>query len=140
MIKASELRVGNAVEVNLKSNDEAISHTVIIESLNDRGINLSSHAENVNADTVFSQIVCQWLFEHISGIPLTPEILEKCGFNPFLHNFEKSIKISYSLHDNFAYVGNSTSTSGTSVKNIKHLHQLQNLYFALTGEELQVNL
>ena len=27
---------------------------------------------------------------------------------------------------------------GTEIKNIKHLHQLQNLYFALTGKEIEI--
>lgn len=81
-------------------------------------------------------------FRDESPIPLTPELLEKnCGFkNGLLINFEKSIKIKVSSIDPIAYVGNATDTSGVAIKNIQFLHQLQNLYFALTQTELPITL
>lgn len=78
-------------------------------------------------------------------IPLTPEILERCGFEDtsggyratgsevvFSKLINQSVKIDlweqwptgYSL----PYYGNK----------LESLHQLQNLYFALTGEELEI--
>ena len=61
-------------------------------------------------------------------IPLTPEILEKCGF-------ENSYKFGMVWHNylkRYAVVVN-----GESIENVpQNLHQLQNLYFALTGTEL----
>lgn len=78
--------------------------------------------------------------DKIEPIPLTPEILEKARFNKVdnekdevyywyskklsLTEFKKRFKLAH--YDNPVY--------------IKYLHQLQNLYFALTGEELEVNL
>ena len=78
-------------------------------------------------------------------IPLTPEILEKCGFDN-VGLVAYSIKISdYSM-----LVGNKTGFELVSRVNDKinvvpvlempHLHQLQNLYYALTGEELTIEL
>lgn len=70
----------------------------------------------------------------ITPIPLTPEILEKAGFvNKDLGN------LSYNL----AYgdgVCISISFNGTWICYLTYLHQLQNLYFALTGEELNISL
>ena len=69
-------------------------------------------------------------------ISLTPEILEKCGFvmhktsqlwrkdNFYLHH--------YLVSDNEYCFKYSDFTSSS----IQYLHQLQNLYFALCGEEL----
>jgi len=70
-------------------------------------------------------------------IPLTEEILLKCGF-------EKHITIDIyptfvfrmiNINDGIVYV----SDLGF-LNHIKHLHQIQNLYFALTGEELNIEL
>lgn len=76
-----------------------------------------------------------------SPIPLTPEILEKIGFHKYRYwwtrpnntfNFEEwtNDELGLYLHVNEHKVG----------QHIKYLHQLQNLYFALTGTELQINL
>jgi hypothetical protein len=76
-------------------------------------------------------------------IPLTPEILEKCGFEEIniIHVDERpydgsigdyQIKQFKSRMKNGYYLSHQTK--------LLYLHQLQNLYFALTGEELTVNL
>lgn len=72
-------------------------------------------------------------FECIHGIPLTPEILEKCGFyaegNIYAYNrFE--VYYNDQLGD-FRY--NRCDGFATS---LYYLHHLQNLFFALSGEEL----
>ena len=85
------------------------------------------------------------VYRYIEPIPLTPEILEKAGF---VTSEELSYKTVYNLKgveislikdkrilfdvDNGDFVFGFTK--------IKYIHQLQNLYFALTGEELEVNL
>lgn len=74
-------------------------------------------------------------------IPLTPEWLERCGFkilvdDGFLVRVAKGvvcIKIS-GIGLPVVRIGEMHFT------NIIHLHQLQNLYFALTGEELIITL
>jgi hypothetical protein len=71
-------------------------------------------------------------------IPLTEEILLKCGFEKFevegypIFIIGKFYLEFYSLESVFLI-------SDIEVK-IKHLHQLQNLYFCLTGEELTIEL
>lgn len=76
--------------------------------------------------------------EDYSPIPLTPEILERAGFI----NGTKVIQTSLST-DEF-YVDLMDKDAGFNDKRIwfscKNLHQLQNLYFALTGEELTIKL
>lgn len=80
-------------------------------------------------------------------IPLTPEILEKCGWihNPvgiYQLSFERPMTGFASEFRIWWYrddiciepMGKDTGHIG-----IEYLHQLQNLYFALTGEELTVN-
>ena len=79
----------------------------------------------------------------LEPIPLTEEILLKCGF-------EKSAWDNYSTFRNmFCSEGcvvisleHSCIEIGDLMLdiNIKHLHQLQNLYFELTNKELEIEL
>ena len=69
-----------------------------------------------------------WYMEYIKPIPLTEEWLLKFGF-------EKAYETCYQykdfiLNDKFIMMDIDITIQ------LKHVHQLQNLYFALTGEEL----
>ena len=66
-------------------------------------------------------------------IPLTPEILEKCKFGKVLF-VERGTLLVYSRD------GDDYLMTLTTIKEVKYLHTLQNLYFALTGEELPIEL
>lgn len=68
----------------------------------------------------------------IHPISLTSEILEKCAFKNGGSYWILNDVIIYDgeLYGDFTYKYNYAD------KEIKYLHQLQNLYFALTGEEL----
>jgi hypothetical protein len=80
-------------------------------------------------------------------IPLTYEMLEKCGFvktNGFIWNTENDgiadiyDKGGFRIHVEVSR-GVFYTTQPKSV-DYKYVHQLQNLYFALTGTELEINL
>jgi len=118
MIQANELRVGNWV-----SNGEKY-FTVDASSM---------------CDILYG--VIDYIIEPIQ---LTHEILEKCGFN-----FNESIRhwaitwgtngVHFIKKDEH-YTGFSFQLGSHHYKVIDNLHELQNLYFALTGEELTINL
>lgn len=89
-----------------------------------------------------------WEFDNNNpciGIELTEEILLKLGFtlrgvifrinNLLSHQFD----INYSSSRDMFYYDSSKYGIYTEVE-IKYLHQLQNLYFALTNEELTIKL
>jgi len=73
----------------------------------------------------------------IKGIPITPEWLERVGFekNIFSNGDYKYIKSGLSISSNLQ----SANWKFGRIENerCKYVHQLQNLYFALTGEELE---
>ncbi len=83
-----------------------------------------------------------------SPIPLTEEILLKCGFR---HRSEhrgegmimdlKHDEKSFLVYKQYQKDGDGWGTGGTS-SNVKihYLHQLQNLIFALTNKEMEVKL
>ncbi len=83
-------------------------------------------------------------FKYLSGVPLTPEILLKCGFEnviEFDYHFRKDeFDVMIESHGIYYYIDDRGDNEGTKPRQIKYLHQLQNLYFALTGIELTINL
>ena len=85
-------------------------------------------------------------------IPLTEEILLKCGFKKTEEYYaadEENVDVYTIGCFDIAFIDNEyklwISIDEDSYYNfawteIKYLHQLQNIYFALTGQELEVNL
>ncbi len=120
MIAANELRIGNLVETVIdKDSIGYIYGYTQVDSL----------IANFEVDA--------------NPIPLTHEILIKCGFDEWStenYRLRKSLtKNGWSSKFNYylPYFYLSTYTGSVT---IKYLHQLQNLYFALTGEELNIQL
>lgn len=121
MIKANELRIGNHISFKGKWNG-------IVESISSWGVEIDKN------HGVFT-------YDVLEGIPLTEEILLKCGFDLIKDNY--IIKIDDFLHiglhcqDYSLLISDSWGHDElTPTRYIASLHQLQNLYFALTGEEL----
>ena len=123
---ANELRIGNWV---LHTNGNG-DFTFEIEEILAKGINVVH-----NGGIWFIK------YEYIEPITITPEILEKCGFD-----YDASYDVPKVQKGNFILWGyeNEFGANFGHIEqldvSVKHLHQLQNLYFALCGEELNVQL
>lgn len=121
MIAANELRLGNWVEHMTNGNKWQITISDFVEEYE----------------------MGQAMF-HMKPIPLTPEILEKCGFQlapQRISIYEKGLLRLWLGHTGcIAYLINKDTRESHYIRDIQHLHQLQNLYFALTGEELEIKL
>ena len=76
----------------------------------------------------------------IHPIPLTPEVLEACGFeNREMWFYKERFCLGYittDLHFQLEWKIDEIE-GGWNLLDIKYLHQLQNIYFALTGQELE---
>lgn len=124
MIKQNELRLGNYVKT-IHDTLDIIKVTEIKESV------------------IYSDKTKGISYGSLLPIPLTREILLKCGFeqsewdnySTFRNLFCQEGSIVISLKNKYIEIGDLTLDF-----KIKHLHQLQNLYFALTNEELKINL
>lgn len=118
MIQANELRIGNLV---LNKDQKPIKVNTILFS----GIN---HWQDMGASGMDS------CFD-LNPIPLTEDILVKCGFNDTIYEWTKgSIVVKWSSR-----IVSSGLRQGLYVEGLDHiqyLHQLQNLYYALTQTEL----
>lgn len=119
MINANELRIGNWISVNGSHGTVNAPYLVEIVRKNNLWIKLSD------------------------GIPLTTEILEKCGLVNS-HALKERFNDGFWTKQGFATeIGYITTDDyyefeiNGIVRPLKYLHQLQNLYFALTGNELE---
>lgn len=82
---------------------------------------------------IYDEIGSSEVFKYYNPIPLTPEILEACGsLSPYV--ISKYSKEYYSL-----FFDSVAACNVVGEVELKSLHQLQNLYFALTGEELMIS-
>lgn len=143
MIQANELRVNNLVKRNDLEGIYSIRgvckdrvHPIELEEL---------FKDSQGNNAVYG---CQCTLSELEPIPLTPAILEKSGFVKTDHVHPLTKYSDYRLGNCVA----SAIESGVEIEycgldieertyiiKIKSLHQLQNLYFALTGEELTIN-
>jgi hypothetical protein len=117
-MKPTDLRIGNFVEILGK-----------IETVVD-----------VMCDSV-NTLTCEGVtYDMVHPIPLTEDRLVKFGFEPEYNNMTRIT--TFNLPDTpFSYVQGkfviNTSTGDFCVC-IDKVHQLQNLYFAFRGEDLQI--
>lgn len=123
-MKASELRIGNYIYCK----GEIIKVTLI----GNHGVQSSINGTTINA---------KFNTPDLEPIPLTEKWLLDFGFDHMGIIFRKSVthhlELVYMLSINEFRI--QTKGSGfTNTLEIKHVHQLQNLYFALTGEELKI--
>lgn len=81
------------------------------------------------------------LEDHLHPIPLTEEWLKKAGFEKrdlFTFYYDKLCIRKSNPLDKFDQNGRTYWNSWTIIESQpNYVHQLQNLYFALTGEELE---
>jgi hypothetical protein len=81
----------------------------------------------------------------IYPIPLTPEILEACGFENRKIKIDDFTTLEFKFNSFFVFLCQDNAGIGCenvsiSLDEVKHLHQLQNLFYALTQTELQIKL
>lgn len=149
MIDAKELRIGNWVNRRFMRSawtfngprpaPEEIVVPVEIDSIGlvdgRNGIDFSVDADG---DVDYTP------FKELEGIPLAPELLEKCGLEHY--NNEKVDYVLFTSHGNDIGIKKCPGVDGYYLVGdryrpvITHLHELQNLVFILSGTELEIQL
>lgn len=137
MIKTNEVRRGNLVAYAIKDSKgnvpAAFKKPLIVDEIRDSFFMIT---DNLGFEMQFAE-------SQLEGVPLTPGILKAMGFiwkstdegpqcemkgTDFVLFDDGSVGVGGWVYSDFVHVGNSA----------KFLHQLQNLFFALTGEELNI--
>lgn len=134
MIPFNELRIGNWVGVKADQNTDFHYSKIIL-------IDAYTNSIRVSIDGEDNGMGCG--IEDIDPIPITPEILRTSkhwgkwgdgtwtdGHCDYQYNFETKMFSTHSEVDG----------SGWGLKKIEYVHDFQNLYFALTGTELDCKL
>jgi hypothetical protein len=131
-----ELRIGNLVTDEFY---DTFSKTIEVESINEKGINLEIENSDDYPEMQRHWIEPYYTFEQLRGIPLTCEWLMRFGYQEY---YRSEWQIKYEKPDVLLHLmvkENRTMAfvQGTYVKDIKDIHDFQNLYFTLKGEELK---
>ena len=133
MIQANELRLGN----------------YILQKVNNK-------ITTVKCTYTHFELLAKGDDKAIYPVVLKAELLDKCGFIentsyallPEAHEYILVLPISgTNKNEIYAYIKSNKECFGRATvnglvvsQNFYHLHQLQNLYFALTGKELDIKL
>lgn len=126
MIEAKELRIGNWVLLKCVAPE-----LNVLDELEPTQINIHNLATILEGNT-------DWIFE---PIPITEERLEEFGFRKTQYQYQldrKSLPIPLIWHNCTLMLKSPAYGAAPLHGVIKHIHQLQNLFFALTGEELGI--
>lgn len=132
-IKAGDLRIGNLI-------DHSFNGIVKVN-----GIHPSLDKLHIDCVKEQGEGKKAWRdIKEFSPIPLTEEWLVRFGFeydDEFEGNvYDSDLGVSIGVSGDITYFMGNLETMWTDVlQETKYVNQLQNLYFALTGEELTLN-
>lgn len=133
MLNPSELRIGNIVW-------ESSSFTPSPDDFEEIVVGAINGIDKVvldNQNNIYS-------YDYLYPIPLTPEWLGRFGFTKqgdgsFYIQVGNTLYLEFDNDLSCSIIPETWSGSAVyTFADISHLHQLQNLYFALTGEELTI--
>ena len=131
---AHELRLGNYINA-LDDYDQAIASQVI--ALSDGAAYIDEYGNRVLFYTLNGEYAPEQC--SIEGINITEEWIKKLGFEEDSIIEKRFNNGDYQVYffkdDDYIYF----RQVGSTIAKIKYIHQLQNLYFALTGNELTLN-
>jgi hypothetical protein len=142
-MRASELRIGNLVTDKFYDSFKTV---IEIESVDEKGVNLSIEDDGRWAELADRWIEPEYRIDLLFGIPLTEEWLLKFRFKEYKDFGHKTGCFDY-INYGFSYLIDTKKIrimhKGNNISHIlqhevHYVHQLQNLYFALTGEELTI--
>lgn len=114
-MKASELRIGNHIQ--------CLDDILTVEYLDKLLVK-----GNYHRDAVWNTSV---QLKHCKPIPLTEEWLLEFGFKNNRLGLFDCVKVVDDIGYHIYFIGK-------HLKEVQYVHQLQNLYFALIGEELTI--
>lgn len=125
-LTANELRIGNKVYYTVSNTGKKFIGEITKVWKSDNGMT--------------GTIDCHYPLSFGEPIPLSPEILGRCGFkwndgiDHWVINWGRN-GVHFIKKDS-AYIGYSFELGKHHYKVVEYLHELMNLFYSLTGEEL----
>jgi len=135
-MKPEELRIGNWVEYKRK-------HYIVFDIAMRQGVHNCQLMPNEIAPIPAYQ---NGNVKELEPIPLTPEWLEKLGVEKIATGEYKLENLLIDYHPNDLFKGRKPwcnifflgDIDNPMLNSIEYVHQLQNLYYVLTGKELEI--
>lgn len=137
MIKTEELRIGSKVAMG--DHHCTVNSIHAVPQTGECFVRISGFLDK---DPQYQVYLYQ-----LEPIPLTPEILLSCGFEKLPQQaggyqgylLNDDFELGWDIHNNCFYYqcANREGYRNECYVSLVGIHQLQNLYFALTGKELQ---
>jgi hypothetical protein len=136
MIRPEELRIGNLVTNEFH---ESFGDIIKVESIHEKGINVVASDDNKPYGMASPLLDFEYTFGKLKPIPLTEAWLLKCGGD--VRAFATGILI-----DRFRFLWKNAYDywyvidmhNNTYLTKIEYVHELQNFYMAMNGEELKI--
>ena len=129
-MKANELRIGNYVRYC--DNNYQIQQII---------------KRNGKYALIFEYLYHGVWIDEVEKIEITEDVLLKCGFELIYDGYYiKELYLIQDIRFDFLINKQNFELSGLTYKgdtyyhNVRYLHELQNLYYAITKQELEVNL
>lgn len=140
-MKASELRIGNLVTDEWYPD---FNKTITVESICDTGINMTIEDDGNWSELAQHYLVPEYKFEKLRGIPLTEEKLLSLGLIKDATLFRPVESIHEKCQGDIgfkcpSFFFNSRLNRWMDCQTrvcVDYVHQVQNLVYQLTGEEL----
>ena len=132
-MKANELRIGNLLTFNGKIRT--------VDGVSLVGCHKDERYILVELNYMYKEKVLLQI-DKIDPTPLTEEWLLRFGFEKVGVNYQKGWLLLWTFlkTGEVHFVLNEPNSNKRHITEFKYVHQLQNLYFALTGEELEIKL
>lgn len=143
-MKASELRIGNLIDTINREGKVHLPHNTAMKVFEINAFDVIIYDPDKHPATLRTMSCIG--SEDICGIPLTEEWLAKFGFYgewPFISIYlsnKNHLTLSRFTDDEYKKVEVKITWdyTGRIIGYIYYVHQLQNLYFALTEKELEI--
>lgn len=134
-MKANELRIGNLVYSQTEI-ENGHHLPLIVIGIDTKHITYLSQNHQIHSEIRPFQVMPIQLYP----IPLTKTWLDKFGFKDSLILLPENGELEIRLFSNTFHLWSSKEQADVPIyrNQINHIHQLQNLYFALTGAELNL--
>lgn len=133
-MEANELRIGNIITDEYWDTCKTI---IRVDSINKDGIDLEVQDDGNWSELAQHFIAAYYRLEALRGIPLNKETMAFCklgGLWKLEADFVHGEIVGYGLFIK------GLDWTRTNQNSIKYIHQLQNLFFGITGHELEVAL
>lgn len=144
-MKAQELRIGNLVFIENDLLPETKGKIYKVYGVSEKyNFDFPESTGTVSLNQIGTIRNYSQFDEFIKPIPLTKEWLLKFRFKKSVEDFysiktgRKNVTLEICLSEQRTILFNKRLNEYIELKNIEYVHQLQNLYFVLTGEEITI--